>query len=261
MKFHRIYGLLLRYIYFFRRSFDRMTDVFYWPTIELLMWGLTSSYLRSYISNGLPIVTMIVSGIILWIMTWRGQYEITVNFLDELWNKNLINIFAAPLKLSEWVMSVIIIGIIKGAISLTFASGVAYLLYKVNFFHYGFSMLPIILLLIMSGWWVGFIVAGTILRYGTRVQTLAWTAVWLISPFSAIYYPLSALPVWAQKISYFIPTSYMFEAAREVIRTGILDWNKIYLSFGLNLIYLMLAIFYLQKSYDKVLMKGLVKVY
>ena len=238
-----------------------MSDVFYWPTIDLLMWGLTSSYLRSYISNGVSIVTMIISGILLWIMTWRGQYEITVNFLDELWNKNLINVFAAPVKLSEWVTSVIIIGIVKAIISITFASGVAYLFYKVNFFSYGFQMLPIILLLIMSGWWVGFIVAGVILRFGTRVQTLAWTAVWLISPFSAIYYPLSALPVWAQTVAKFVPTSYMFEAAREIIKTGYLDGNKIYISLGLNLIYLILALIFLQKSFDKVLDKGLVKVY
>ena len=41
-----------------------------------------------------PVVMIIISGILLWIIVWRGQYEITVNLLEDLWDKNLINIFA-----------------------------------------------------------------------------------------------------------------------------------------------------------------------
>ncbi len=261
MKIHRIYGMILRYLYYFRRSFDRMSDAFYWPTVDLVLWGLTSSYFRSYIPGASKIMMIVISGIILWIIVWRGQYEITVNLLDELWNKNLINLFAAPLKFSEWIISVLIIGVIKGAVSLTFATLVAYVLYKIQFFVYGFYLLPIAFCLIMSGWWIGFLVAGTILRLGTRAQTLAWTAVMIISPFSAIYYPLSTLPSWARIVAKLVPTSYVFEAAREVINTGVLDWSKIWASLGLNLIYLVLALLYIKTSFDKVLNKGLVKVY
>lgn len=261
MKIHRIYAIILRMLYLFRHSYDRMSDAFYWPTIDLLLWGLTSVYFRSYIPNASQVVLMIISGILLWIVVWRGQYEITVNLLEDMWNKNLINLFAAPLKFWEWIMAFIIVGIIKAFMSLSFAIFVSYLLYKTNFFVYGLYLIPFIFLLIMSGWWIGFFIAGLILRFGTKVQTFAWTFVALFSPFSAIYYPVSILPHWAQEIAKYIPMSYVFEGAREVIYKNSLDWRKLGISFILNLVYLVLALIFIRKSFDKVLDKGLIKVY
>jgi len=253
--------MVLRYLYYFRHSLDRMTDAFYWPTVDLLLWGLTSAYFRQYSAEGAKIILVIVSGILFWLIVWRGQYEITVNLLEELWNKNLVNLFVSPLKLSEWAISVLIIGVIKGILSFSFALLVAFLLYRIKLFFFGVYFLPLIFLLIISGWWIGFLVAGIILRFGTKFQTLAWTGVTIISPFSAIYYPLSILPDWAQKVAAFVPTSYIFEGAREIIATGSLDWNKIWISLGLNLGYLLLAVIFFRKSYAKVLERGLVKVF
>jgi len=48
MKWHRIYGMILRYMYYFKHSFDRISDTFYWPTLDLIMWGLTSVYAKSF---------------------------------------------------------------------------------------------------------------------------------------------------------------------------------------------------------------------
>jgi ABC-2 type transport system permease protein len=155
--------------------------------------------------------------------------------LEELWSKNLINLFVSPLKFSEWLVSVVIVGILKAVISFSFAGLVAFMLYKVKIFSLGFYLLPLSGLLIITGWWVGFLVGGLILRYGTKIQTFAWAAVMLISPFSAIYYPLSTLPAWAQKVAVFVPTSYVFEGARQVIDHGSLDWNKLLVCLAINL--------------------------
>lgn len=261
MKLHRIYAIILRFMYLFRHSYDRLADAFYWPTLDLLLWGITSSYFKSYAPGVPQIVLIILSGILLWIIVWRGQYEITVGVLEDLWNRNLVNIFVAPLKFSEWIISLIIMGIIKAVLSFSFALLVAFILYKINVFTLGFYLIPFALLLILSGWWIGFAISGIILRYGTRIQTLAWIAPWIISPFSAIYYPVSALPDWAQKVSLFIPTSYVFEGAREVIGKGILDPNKLYISFFLNIIYIILSLIFLKRSFNKVLENGLVKAY
>jgi len=261
MKLNRIWAMVLRYFFYFLHSLDRMSDAFYWPTVDLLLWGLTSSYFRQYTPANSKILLMIVSGIVFWLITWRGQYEITVNLLDELWNKNLVNLFVSPLKFSEWAISVIIIGVLKGFLSFSFALLMAFLLFKIKLFFYGFYFLPLIILLIMSGWSIGFLVAGIILRFGTKIQTLAWTGVMIISPFSAIYYPISILPGWAQKVAAFVPTSYVFEEARRIIMTGSLDWNKLLISAGLNVIYLILALIFIRKSFDKTLEKGLVKVF
>jgi len=261
MKINRIWAMVLRYLYYFRHSLDRMSDAFYWPTIDLLLWGLTSSYFRQYTPANSKILLMIVSGILFWLITWRGQYEITVNLLDELWNKNLVNLFVSPLKFSEWIVSVLIIGVLKGFVSFSFALFMAFILFKIKLFFFGFYFVPLIILLILSGWSIGFLVAGIILRFGTKIQTLAWTGVMIISPFSAIYYPLSILPKWAQTVAAFVPTSYVFEGAREIINKGHLDWNKLLMSLILNLVYLTFALLFIKRSFNKTLEKGLIKVF
>jgi len=198
---------------------------------------------------------------LLWTFVWRGQYEISVSILEDLWSRNLINLFVSPLTFWEFISAFIIIGILKAGIGFIIASSVAFLLYKVNMFALGFYLVPFALLLFMTGWWVGFFVGGLILRYGTKVEQFAWSMVYLVSPFSAIYYPLSILPNWAQTVAKLIPTSYIFEGAREVITKGILDPKKILYCFILNCIYMALAIFFMRKSFNKILQKGLVKVY
>lgn len=261
MKFHRTYAIVLRFMYLFRHSLDRLSDAFYWPSIDLFVWGLTSIYFRSFIPRASPIVIILISGILFWLVLWRAQYEISVNLLEDLWNKNLINIFVSPLKFSEWIISFILVGIVKAAASLPFAMLIAFLLYKIQIFFYGFYFLPFIVLLLMTGWWVGFFTAGLILRFGTNVQTLAWALAGLLTPFSAVYYPVSILPLWAQKIALMLPPSYIFEGMREIIYKGYLDPKKLMISLLLNILYLVLSLIFLKKSFDKVLEKGLVKVY
>jgi ABC-2 type transport system permease protein len=255
-----MYAVILRHIFLFKHSFDRLSDVFYWPTLDLVLWGITSAVITQNAPNIPNLMLIILSGVMLWIITWRSQYEISVGLLEELWNKNLLNLFVAPLKFSEWVFSLLILGIMKALISFVFASVVAFLLYATNIYHHGFYLLPFIVLLTISGWWIGFIVAGLIFRYGTRIQTLAWTLVWALAPFSALYFPVSALPEWAQSIAVFVPMSYIFEGAREVIATGSLDPQKLLMSFLLNIVYLGAALYFVWKSFRKVLQKGLIKV-
>lgn len=261
MKLNRIYAIILRNLFSFKHSYDRLSDAFYWPILDLLLWGLTSVYFTKYATNIPQIMLLILSGILLWIIVWRGQSEITIGILDDLWNRNLINLFASPLKFSEWITGLVVLGVIKAFLSFLFGVLVAYLLYAVNIFPYAFHIIPFAILLIMTGWSMGFFIAALILRFGTRIQTLAWTAPWIISPFSAIYYPVAILPDWAQKISSLIPTSYIFEGMREVINTGNLDPMKIFMSLTLNTAYLALSIYFLKSSFNKLMKRGLNKLF
>lgn len=259
MKAHRIYGLMFRNYYSFKKNLDRLTDSFYWPTIDLIMWGLTSQFFMT-MGGGNNVLLMVLSGLVMWIVLWKSQYEISINLLDELWNRNLINLFVSPLSFTEWLASVLILGIMKVITSFVFALGVAYLLYQVKIFEYGFQFLPFMLILLLSGWAVGCTVTGLIFRYGTKIQAFCWTLVWLFGPFSAIYYPVSVLPEWAQQISKFIPMSYAFEGMRFAISTGTVDFQKFFTGMALVFIYLSLAVVFLYRSFSKVMDKGLLKV-
>lgn len=260
MKLHRIYAIILRNFYTFRRNYDRIFDAFYWPTLEVVIWGITSRYLLSLSPDFAYVLILIVSGLTFWFIVSRSQYEANVALLEDIWAKNLINLFVSPLKFSEWIIGVITIGVFKAMISFCTAATVAFLLYKFSIFTYGFYLLPFILLLMMTGWWVSFFIAGAILRYGTKVQTFAWTLISLLSPFSGVFYPISSLPESIQYISYMLPTTYVFAGMREIIFTHTLDPYKLVMAFILNCIFLTLGMWYMKNSYNKTLDKGMLQI-
>lgn len=260
MNINRIYAIILRNIYTFKHNYDRVFDAFYWPTIELLLWGITSSYFVQQAPGLSKLVAMIVSGLIFWMVVYRSQYETNISLLEDIWSKNLINIFISPLKFSEWIIAVLIIGIIKSFISFIFAAILVFVLYQVKIIIFSIYLIPFLFLLWMTAWTASFFIAGLIFRFGYKVQSFAWTLLSLITPFSGIYYPISFLPSWAQTISAILPTSYLFEGMREVINTGIVDSQKLVISFTLNIVYLILALIFLYRSYSKLLHRGLIQI-
>ncbi len=260
MKWHRLYAMLLRHFYIFKQSPDRISEVFFWPLVDILIWGVTGLYFAQ-VSHYPNIVVLLLSGLILWTLVFRGQQEIPMALLEELWNKNLINIFTSPLTFTEWFVSSILLGILKTIVSFIFITLLALFLYKLNILMYGFYLIPFTLLLVWFSWTVGFFVTGLIMRYSTRVQTLAWSLIAILSPFSGIYYSIAILPQWAQFIARFVPTSYIFEGMREVVAKGTISPDKLLIAFALNFVYFIFAFWYFKKSFQKVLQKGLVKVF
>lgn len=262
IKPRRVFAMVLRYWFYLRHSYDRLSDMFYWPMIDLLLWGLTSQYMRMQAQDqGQQLMLMIISGLLFWIVVWRAQYEITVNFLSEIWDKNLVNIFVSPLRFNEWLLAVYVVGVTKMTISFTFASVMAYVLYKVNVLTYGWYAPVFSVILMVMGWAVGMLVASVILRFGTKAQTLAWCAVMVVSPFSAIFYPLAILPEWAQQVSRVVPASYVFENARRLITTGAVSWGELSIAFGLSILYFGLAFGLISQAFAKAKDRGLIKVY
>lgn len=264
MSWHRIYAIILRHWYNMRRNLDRMTDLFYWPLVELLLWGLGSSYLTSFIGdNGSPatFVVAILAGICLWVIVNQTQLSVSVGLLDDMWNRNMVNIFGSPLRFSEWLIATLIVAGARMLLSVGFITVVALFLYHVNVYAAGIYLVPFVVLLLLTGWTIGFFVSGIIVRLGSRVQALAWTLGVVIVPFSAVYYPLSVLPPFAQTIAAFIPTSYVFEGMRQAVETHTVDPSKIFISLGLNLVYMSLALWFLYRGFRRAMAKGLVKLF
>ena len=257
MKLSRIYGMVLRHFFNLRRSFDRLSDVFYWPVLDIIIWGLTGYYIVSLAPNASQQINAIICGVLLWIIPWRAQNEVAINVLAELWDRNLSNIFVTPLKFSEWISALFIMGIIKGAISLAFASLVAFAMYRVNIFIYGPYIILFAIVLFTFGCTIGLLVASVVLRFGSRIQTLAWTVPWAVAPFSAIYFPVNILPSWGQSISHVLPSSYIYEIGRQLIFKKTFDWNAYAISFVLCAIYFTLSLILFRWSYTKALGRGL----
>lgn len=251
MNFNRVNAMFLRYLINMRHNYDRLADMFYWPAMELFIWGLTGLYLAQLNSNSSQYLFVILNGLVFWIVIWRAQYEITTNLLAELWDRNIINIFSTPLKVREWIAAFMIFGLMKTIISLIFSAILAFIFYKYNIFAYGLYLIPFLASLLLTGWAGGFFVAAFLIRFGMKIQTIAWAGIVIIVPFSAIYYPLSILPDWVQIVGKFIPSTYIFEGLRELLFTGNLSIDKLLISFALNIFYLVLSIWFFVTMFRK----------
>ncbi len=260
MKLYRIWGIFLRYYYNLIHTYDRLSDMFFWPFIDLLLWGLTSRYIVSTGTGSNTVVLALLGGIILWIFPWRGQYEITVSLLEDLWNRNLVNLFATPILFSEWVVTVMLVGVFKSTISFAFASIIAITLYAANIYTFGILLLPWAGLLIMFGWVFGFLIASLIMRYGTKIQTIAWMSMAIVSPFAGVFYPISVLPGWAQNVAHWVPVSYVFEAMRSIINGNPVPLSNLFWPLILCTVYLGIALLMLYNSYRAILKRGLISV-
>jgi ABC-2 type transport system permease protein len=222
---------------------------------------MTSSFFAKNLEGGgNTLILGLLGGIILWIFPWRSQYEIAVNLLEDLWNRNLVNIFVSPVKFNEWVITLLLLGVGKALISFAYASILIYLLYAANILSVGLVLLPWAVLLIMFGWVFGLLVAGIIMRHGTKIQTLAWTSIYIVAPFAAVYYPVSSLPTWAQNISHFVPASYVFEAMRGAVSGSPLPLTDLIWPTILCLIYFSISMLIIHQSFKHILKRGLISV-
>lgn len=259
MNIHRIKAIIIRHLYNFKHHVDRLTDSFYWPAMDIVIWGLTSQYIQKA-GEVSHIILIFLSALVFWQVVWRGQYEITVNFLEEVWSQNLVNIFSTPLTIEEWIAGVLFLGIAKMIITVSFSILLVWLLYTINILNFGFLIIPFFVSLLMMGWWVGLFVAGFLVRFGRQLQTLAWAGVYILAPFSAIYYPVNTLPHWAMIIAKLLPSSYIFEGMREILITGKMPYTDLGVSLLLNCVYLFLSYLFFKWCFMKSKEKGLARL-
>lgn len=257
MSLHRIMALFMRHIYLYRRSLPRLMEIFYWPFLDLLLWGFISLYLIRYRENLPNFVAFLLGALILWDILFRSQQGISVSFLEDIWARNFLNIFASPLKPLEYVVSLMLVSSVKIIIAGTIMSLLAWLLYSFNIFLLGISLLPFILSLVILGWAIGIVTTSLILRFGQQAEVLAWGLALLFQPVSAVFYPVSVLPPALQAIARFIPASYVFEGMRGIIQTGNFPHHELIRSFGLDGAYIGVAFLFFCLVMKTVKKKGL----
>lgn len=256
MKWHRINALFIRHLYLYQRSFPRIMDIIYWPVMELLVWGFLSVYIEKINLGGFNIITVLLGAVIFWDFLNQSQKSVSIAFLEEIWEKNLLNIFVTPLRISEFFASTLLIGLVRLFLVSIILTVLSYLMYSFNLFAFGFALIPFVLNLFLFGWALGLCANAVILRFGTSAQILAWGFLVLIQPFSAVFYPVSALPAFLRPISYLLPSTYVFEGMRSVITTGSFSALHLWGATAANAVYLFLMVWFFFRMFAYVKREG-----
>ena len=254
----RVWALCLRQIYLYRRSMARALETIYWPTVDLLLWGFVTLYLQRTAAKVPLFVSYFIGALILWDVLFRAEQGISVSFLEDMWARNLINIFVSPAGVPEYLLALMIISALKVMAAFTVTSSLGWIFYSFNIFRLGVSLLPLALNLVAMGWSVGIFTTALILRYGLEAEILAWALAFLFLPFSAVFYPVKVLPRVLRIAAAFIPASHAFEGMRAVIGGGAFPVRQLAWASGLNLAYLVVSAFFFMRVYKKVLVKGII---
>ena len=242
MKLHRITALISRHLYLYRRSLPRLMEIFYWPFLDLVVWGFITVYLMRFQGQLPGVVTFFLGALILWDVLFRAQQGITISFLEEIWARNLMNLFASPLKPSEFLAATMAMSVFKvAAVSIVMVVA-ALVFYSYNIFVIGLSLIPFVLNLIVTGWTIGVLTTSLIMRFGQEAEVLAWGMVFLFQPISCVFYPLEVLPRWLQAVAWANPAAHIFEGMRAVLNEATLPMEHLAWAIGLNLFYLALMV-------------------
>jgi ABC-2 type transport system permease protein len=259
MSWQRILGVFFRYFYVLKKGLHQLSDLFYWPFVDILLWGLTSAWIQTYnVTDNLSL--RLLTGLIFWQIVWRGSVDISVSLLQEFWHRNLINLFSTPLKLSEWIFGMLLLSSAKLVVTISFGSLMVYLLYSLNIFIVGWAFLPFVFSLILFGWALSFLSSSAIIYWGHRVEMFAWMVAFLFAPFSAVFYPVSILPEWARAISWCLPTTYVFEGMRIILSSGSFSYFYFAVSMALNVLYFTLCLLLFRYAFEKSREKGLARL-
>lgn len=235
---NRVSAVVLRHVYLLAKSWPRLVSLMYYPTVTMILWAFLTLYLKPSTSVLASAPGFFIGAVLLWDILFRSQLGVSLSFFEELYSRNLGNLFVSPLRPWELVCGQLIMSVIRACIGVGGAALFAWLLFRYSIFSLGFSLLAFALNLLITGWAIGLAVSGMVLRWGLGAEELAWGAIFLIAPASGVYYPLGVLPEWLQAVAHAIPSSYVFEGMRGVLLQHRFDVALFYQSLLINFAYL-----------------------
>lgn len=253
----RIWGLMYRHLALYRSSWPRLLELAYWPVLQMCIWGFTVRFLMARMGTSAALAgATLLGGVLLWEVALRSQMGVALSFLEEMWSRNLGHIFVSPMRPWELVTAMIVMSMIRMLAGIIPAIGVAWLLYAYNLFSLGPILVLFFMNLMIMGWAVALGVVSLILRQGAGAEALAWSVLFGLTPFSAVFYPVSVLPSALQPVALALPSAHVFEGMRAIILNGVVRWDHLAAAFGLNAVWLVAAAVLFARQFRQARLRG-----
>jgi ABC-2 type transport system permease protein len=253
----RISAMVLRYTYLVRRSWPRILELVYWPTVQLILWGFITQFFLTNSTWLAQASGVLLAAVMLWDVMFRGHLGVSLAFFEEMYSRNLGHLFASPLRAGELVASLLVISTIRTLIGVGGAALLAIPLFGFSIFGLGVPLVAFFANLLVMGWSIGLVVSALVLRYGLGAESLAWVAIFAIAPVSGIYYPVSVLPDWLQSVAWLLPSSHVFEGMRAVMFEQIVRLDLLGQAVLLNGVFLLVGSVVFLRAFHSARERGL----
>jgi ABC-2 type transport system permease protein len=213
----RVLAIVLRQYYLMRGSFSRVLPLFIWVAVDIVLWGFITRYLETITGPAVAFVPTLLGAVLLWDFFTRVMHGVTIAFLEDVWSRNFLNLFASPLSIAEYLAGLVVSSMATSAIGLAAMLLVATVAFGLSFAAYGLTIVPFLLVLFIFGIALGILGSALVLRLGPAAEWFVWPIPALAAPFAGVFYPVTTLPLWMQYIARLLPASYVFEGMRTVI--------------------------------------------
>ena len=223
----RIRAVVRRQAYVQKRGWHRWFDVAIWPVVDTVIWGSIGAFVDQQggaARSGLPYM---LSGILLMHVLYQSNIAVSMGFLDETWSRNLANVLVSPIREREFMVGIVVAGLAKLALGLAVVTLACLALYSFNILEVGWALIPIIAVLMLVGWCIAMYVMSCVLRFGEGAEILAWGILFIVIALSGTFYPVDAIPAALRPLSYALPSTHVFEAARTVLDGDPLPWRQL----------------------------------
>ena len=261
----RVWGLMYRHLALYRRSWPRLLELMYWPVLQMLVWGFVTSYvggnLGAAAGGGVAgaagvAAGVLLGGVLLWEVALRSQMGFSISFLEEIWSRNLGHIFVSPLRPRELVAGLACMSVVRVVVGVLPAVGLAWALYAFGLFSMGPVVVAFLAALLLMGWAVALGVVSLILRYGAGAEALAWSVLFGLTPFAAVFYPVAVLPAWLQPVSLSLPAAHVFEGMRAALLDGRVAWDHLAAAFALDAFWLAVMAWVFTRQFQSARVRG-----
>ena len=234
----RAWGMVLRFLYLLRGSWPRILELAYWPLVQMILWGYISQFFSTHSSWVAQAAGVLIGAILLWDVLFRAQLGVSLSFLEEMWSRHLGHLFTTPLRPVEHIAAMLTLSLMRTLAGVVPAAILAIVFYEYSIFDLGLPLLAFFANLMVMGWGIGLFVSAIVLRFGLGAESMAWFLIFLLAPFSAVYYPVAALPEWIQPVAWALPASYVFEGMRAVMFDNVVRLDLLGMAAALNVVYI-----------------------
>jgi ABC-2 type transport system permease protein len=261
MKLRPIAGVILRQFYLMRGSPVRVFPMVVWVAIDVVLWGFITRYLNTVSGSGVNFVPTLLGGVLLWDFCTRVMQGVSTAFLEDVWSRNFLNLFSSPLSVSEYLAGLVITSVLTSCVGLIVMLLIATGVFHLQFFSVGLPLAAFLLLLFLFGITLGIVGCAMVLRLGPASEWLLWPLPALLSPFAAVFYPLSTLPHWMQAIAKALPPAYVFEGMRGLLSGTSFPTGLLLQGGAVAVIELLAAIYFYKSVYRRAVRTGLLARY
>lgn len=240
-----IHALVTRQVLLYTRNPVRGIELFFWPIVQLLLWGFVTLFLQKQAGAGADgfqrFITFLIGAIILWDALFRSQQGVAISFLEDVWTRNLLNVFAAPIHMTEYLAASFAVGFLRVVITALAMATIAAAAYSFQLFQFEWMLIAFYGNLMMFGWTLGVVATALVLRWGHAAESLAWAIPFMIQPFACVFYGAEVLPAWMRVVAMAMPPAHVFEGMRSLLATGEIHPGGLFAAAGLNVLYMAAA--------------------